>query len=131
MSQTYNRRSVLSYAVGGAAGAVLLSASRAHTGGRGTQKCPLCAETGHLCVCSRVSVERVGELAPARDHLGVRWVEQVEQLDQPGPDLRSVVPCGPLDERDQAVEDRTYAEHSPRPAASRSRVSSAARAAGA
>ena len=55
---------------------------------------------------SRRSVQRVGELAPARDDLGVGGVEQVEQLDQPGADLGALVAGGALDQRDQPVERR-------------------------
>ena len=52
------------------------------------------------------SVQRVGEVAPARDHVGVGRVEQLEQLDQPGAHAGAVVVCGAPDQRDQPVEGR-------------------------
>ena len=51
----------------------------------------------------RVSVQRVGQVAAARDDLGVGGVEQVEQFDQPGADRRALVACGALDQARSAA----------------------------
>src|SRR5262245_14172161 len=62
--------------------------------------------SSNLRAQTRDLVERVRQFAPARDDRGIRRIEEVEQLDQPGPDLRAVVTAGTPNERDQPVERR-------------------------
>ena len=51
-----------------------------------------------------LSIQRVGEISPARDDIGFSRVEQLEEFDQPGAHPAAIIPRGRLHQRDQPVE---------------------------